>query len=65
MGILDDDTLKVLRDGRVIGMMHRLSQGNPQRTAEAAKRGVRLEVRVKDKHGAERTQQVILKKVRG
>ena len=61
MGILDDNTLNILRDGRVIDTMHRLSERNPDGAAE---RGVKLDVRVRDKHGAERTKKVILKKVR-
>jgi hypothetical protein len=40
--------------------MHRLSERNPDRAAE---RGVRLDVRVRDKNGAEHTKKVILKKV--
>ena len=60
MGILDDNTLNILRDGRVIDTMHRLSERNPDRAAE---RGVKLDVRVVDKHGTERTKKVILKKV--
>jgi hypothetical protein len=62
MGILDDNTLRILRDGRVIDTMHRLSEHNPDKAAE---RGVKLDVRVRDKRGEERVQQVILKKVRG
>lgn len=59
MGILDDKTLRILRDGRVIGAMHRLS-GSP---TDPSDRGVKVEVRVRDKHGAQRTQRVILKRV--
>ena len=63
MGILDDKTLRILRDGQVLGTMHRLSD-RPADTVAASERGVKLEVRVTDKHGTERTQRVILKKVR-
>ena len=62
MGILDDNTLSILRDGQVIDTMHRLSERNPDKAAE---RGVKLDVRVRDKHGAEHVKRVILKKVRG
>lgn len=61
MGILDDNTLSILRDGRVIDTMHRLSECNPDKAAE---QGVKLDVRIRDKRGAEHVKQVILKKVR-
>jgi hypothetical protein len=64
MGILDDKTLKILRDGQVIGTMHKLSE-RPADRVSASERGVKLNVRIRDKHGAERTQRVILKKVSG
>ena len=64
MGILDDKTLRLLRDGRVIDTMHRLSE-RPAGRASASGGGVKLEVRVRDKYGAERTKRVILKKVTG
>jgi hypothetical protein len=60
MGILDDNTLSILRDGRVIDTMHRLSERNPDKAAE---RGVKLDVRVRDKRGAELIKKVVLKRV--
>jgi hypothetical protein len=63
MGILDDKTLRLLRDGQVLGTMHRLSGPSADRVS-TSERGVKLEVRVTDKRGAERMQRVILKKVR-
>jgi hypothetical protein len=62
VGILDDNTLKLLRDGQVIDTMHRLSEQKTDRTAE---RGVKLDVQVRDKSGALRVNRVLLKKVRG
>jgi hypothetical protein len=64
MGIINDKTLRLLRDGKVLGTMHRLSD-RPADAVSTSEHGVKLEVRVTDKHGSERTQRVILKKVRG
>jgi hypothetical protein len=62
MGILDDKTLQILRDRQVVDTMHRLSERTHERVPE---RGVKLDVRVRDKHGYEHVKHVILKKVTG
>jgi hypothetical protein len=58
MGILDDNTRRILRDGKVLDAMHRMADRQP------SDRGVKVEISMPNRNGRDSvTKQVIIRKV--
>lgn len=56
MGIIDDNTRRLLRDGRILRAMHKMASRQP------TGRGVKVEVAVPNRDG-KKTVQVIVRRV--